>query len=244
MKRAAWLLLLVGAALAIAADCFDFAAWRQAVVNGESALAQQVIDRAVATCACGSETNDCLALPGTTVLVSPRFLREAAGRFADWTAQITAACGPLPEASEDERKAKTACYDQRAAQFAEGLRGERDSAVLATLPQAIAERLTRGWRVAGSTPETTPVSLRERFGAEMATTAEQICSLSRKLIETEQLLDNVRRRGGAAPNEKLRRERELEKAVKFLREQIEALKRKFEHGTNELWDPLKFCSGT
>jgi len=242
MKRAAWLLILLLPVLA-AADCFDFAAWRQAVTGGEFDLARQMIDRAVSACSCASEDAECLTLPGRVVPVSPRFLREMTARFADWTAQLAAACGSLPESNDDDRRKKLACHQQRAGQFAEGLRGEHNGAAFADLPAAVAGRLTRSLGL--SSPETTPQTtpLNERYSAEAMTVGQQICALSRKLQESEDLLEQVHRRGNFAPNERRRREIELEKAIKALHEQISALKRQFEHLTGESFDPISFCGG-
>jgi hypothetical protein len=239
MKRAArWLLLLLLPALAVGAECFAFTAWRQAVIAGDFDLARQVIARAVAACGCASDATECLALPGRATLVAPRLLRETTARFAAWTTQLVAACGSLPETNADERRQKVACHDQRAQQFAEGLRGEPNAAVFADAPPAIAERLTRSLRTAATTPTPGPA---DRYNEEALTTGRQICALSRKLLEAEDMLEHVHRRGESAPAEKRKREIELENAIKALHEQIDDLKQKFERLTGEPFNALAFC---
>ncbi len=241
-KRWFFLLLLLLPALVGAEEtCFDYDAWKQAVIAGDLEQARGVVMQAQTACHCTAIDSSCLPLPGTGKPTSVQFLTKTALRLQNWTETLAAACDALPDAVEAEKKSKADCYHDRAQVFSEGLAGEEHGSLLRLLPEQIAAKRIVALNVSPSQPP--PMEdPRERFKHEARVIGKQICDLSARLAEQEVLLDQVRRRNPHhRPEDKLKREMELVESIRQLRDMIQALKKKFRLLTGENFDPFTFC---
>lgn len=241
MKRLLVVLLLLPL-IAVADQCFDYDSWRQALVTGNFEQAGAIVMRARQSCGCETEAERCINLPGQATPASPRLLNDTTLRIQRWTEQLAVLCGSLPETSEREQQAKVECYRKQAEAFSLGLLGEQYGNLWRTIPPEIADRYTKQW---GESIESTPVNsderLEGRYSQEAIIVGRQICRITEKLHESEQLLQQVRRRGNYRPADKRKRELELTEAIKAMREQLTHLKRKFRSITSKNFDPFIFC---
>jgi len=242
MRRTRLIVLLMLLPIWAAADaCFDFDAWKTALINGETAQAEAIIAKATTDCGCQSDVDKCIALPGQTILATPTWLRETITRFDRWRQEMSANCGALPEKKKLQRETKAKCYQKRAQAFSEGLAGETYGSLLRPIPITIAENYVERLGV-GDDPDDRSQSLEERYGREIAGIGRRICKLTEELHKQEILLQQVRRRGQFNQAEKVRREKELIESIKNLRDLIRDLRDKFQRLSGESFDPFTFCA--
>ena len=235
------LLLLLPALLGAEEPCFDYTAWKQAVIAGDSELARNLALQSQATCHCASIEAACLPLPGTGKPTSVQFLTKTSRRLKIWSETLAAACDAMPETTTAEKRAKATCYRDRAQRFSEGLAGEEHGLLLRLLPEQIAAKRIEPLAVEPEPPRTPGESL-ERFNHEAQVIGKQICNLTARLANQEVLLDQVRRRNPRhRPEDKMKREKELVESIRQLRDMIRALKKKFRSLTGENFDPYTFC---
>ncbi len=234
-------LLLLPMLVGAEETCFDYDAWKQAVIAGDLEQARQVVLQAQTACRCASIESACLPLPGTGKPTSVQFMTKTALRLQNWTETLAAACDALPEDTDAEKRSKVNCYHDRAQVFSEGLAGEEHGSLLRLLPEQIAARRIVKLNV-GPAPPLQTEDPRTRYKHEARVVGKQICDLSARLAEQDVLLDQVRRRNPRhRPEDKLKREKELVESTRQLRDMIRALKKKFRLLTGEDFDPYTFC---
>lgn len=235
------LLLLLPALVGADEPCFDYNAWKQAVIAGDSEQARNLVLQSQAACHCASIEAACLPLPGTGKPASVQFLTKTSHRLKNWSETLAAACDAMPETSTAAKRSKATCYRDRALLFSEGLAGEEHGLLLRLLPGQIAAKRIEQLAVEPD-PVRTPSTPLERFNHEAQVIGKQICNLSARLSNQEVLLDQVRRRNPRhRPEDKVKREKELVESIRQLRDMIRALKKKFRLLTGENFDPYTFC---
>jgi hypothetical protein len=228
-------------AVAAAADCFDYAAWRQAVVEGDLARAGALVTGAKAACQCASDDTGCLPVLGSSRVVSVNWLNDAAQRLTAWRKVLVDACQKLPESTPEQQQAKRTCYQEHAQTFADGLAGEVNGQALAAIPPLIAQGL--GANLGQTTNPTLPGDKPppKEYSDEVKGIGRQICSLTERLEDDKDKLDRVRRRGSEAGAAKAQRMAELEDEIRTVSEMLLTLKRKFRSLTGEDFNAFDFC---
>ena len=241
-----WLVILVLVLLlpagAMADDCFDFSAWREAVVKGDESAAAAAIQAGRIACGCTEATHTCLALPGFSRPVSPADLEEITARLFAWRKGLPDRCRSTDTDPGARREQEQKCYKRLSLAFHEGLLGEEYGRLFAPMALEVSRDLLTG-ETSGATPPPGGIEprVKKTYRREVRMIGEQICRLEVRLHENKGKLERVKRRGNQNVAAKRQREAELIKLVKELSDLVLRLRHEFRQKTGESFNAYDFC---